>query len=209
MLLFKGSFSVYFPSVSSGTSLVKKGLTLWLRNQIITSRGLYSISATDFLFISKHYVTLFLRFPKFAWAACKVLQSLGPLKQWQQVKQSTTAYHNARNKNVIANKGHFYRMTVLHRLKTPGIKTTDNTLSSGISHYVHWFYSSYYLAFIFETSVLFCSTVLWKRLLGKSISKYSKKPSIMHSWVWLWLLKHAVPVVQIQLQASEMGVRRI
>ena len=133
--VFKGSFSVYFLSVSSGTSLVKR-LTPWLRNQIITSGGLYSISATNFLSTSKHYISLFLRFPKFAWAACKFLQNHDSLKRWQRVKQSTTAYHNAGNDNVI---GHFYRMTVLHRFKTPGIKTTDKTLSSGISHYVHWF----------------------------------------------------------------------
>lgn len=171
----------------------------------MTSRGLHSISAIDCLFISKHYVPLLLRFPKFAWAACKFLQNRDSLKRWQRVKRSTAACHNARNNNAIASKGHFYRMTALHRLKTPGIKTTDNTLSSGISHYVHWFWSSSYLAFIFERSVLFCSTVLWNGLVGESISQHNTKSSITRSRVRFWLLKRAVPVVQIPLQALEMG----
>lgn len=58
----KRSFSIDSFSVCSGTFLVKERI-LPLRNQIITSRGLYSISAIDFFLVDKHYFSLFLRFP--------------------------------------------------------------------------------------------------------------------------------------------------
>lgn len=87
----------------------KKVLTLWLRNQIISYRGLYFISALDFLLLVG---TTFLSLSQVS-QICLQVPAQARLSKAVTVSE---VEHDCMN--VRAEKGHFYRMTALQTQNT-------------------------------------------------------------------------------------------
>lgn len=90
----------------------KKVLTLWLRNQIISYRGLYFISALDFLLLVG---TAFLSLSQVSQICLSSLQVPAQARLSKAVTVSEVEHDCM---NVRAEKGHFYRMTALQTQNT-------------------------------------------------------------------------------------------
>lgn len=89
----------------------KKVLTLWLRNQIISYRGLYSTSTLDFLSLVAFHFSV----PQVSQICLSSLQV--PAQAWlSEVVTVSEMEHDCIN--VTADKGHVYRMTVLQTQNT-------------------------------------------------------------------------------------------